>query len=81
MLGPGARDRGAQCDTIPESLPGVGYVQLEGINEPIRVRFAHVTNDHIRAAIHDSPLFTAALPDVGQISATLVDGSDGRAVA
>ena len=47
ILGPGARDRGARCDTIPESLQGVGYVLVEGIAEPVRVRFFHVTDNHI----------------------------------
>ena len=45
---PGARDRGARCDEIPHSLPGVAYVEIDGVPEPIRVRFAHVTDDHIR---------------------------------
>ena len=30
VLGPGARNRGAVCDRIPDSLPGVGYVQVDG---------------------------------------------------
>src|ERR687898_2050493 len=47
VLGHGARDRGARCDAIPESLPGVGYVQVDGIAEPVRVRFAHITDSHI----------------------------------
>jgi S-DNA-T family DNA segregation ATPase FtsK/SpoIIIE len=47
VLGPGARDRGARCDQIPHSLPGVGFVQIDGVAEPVRVRFAHVTDDHI----------------------------------
>jgi S-DNA-T family DNA segregation ATPase FtsK/SpoIIIE len=33
---------------LPHSLPGVSYVQIDGIAEPIRVRFAYVTDDHIR---------------------------------
>jgi S-DNA-T family DNA segregation ATPase FtsK/SpoIIIE len=45
---PGARDRGARCDQIPHSMPGVAFVELDGYPEPIRVRFAHVTDDHIR---------------------------------
>ena len=45
---PGARDRGARCDEIPHSLPGVAYVEIDGVPEPIRVRFAHITDDHIR---------------------------------
>jgi S-DNA-T family DNA segregation ATPase FtsK/SpoIIIE len=44
VLGRGARDRGAHCDRIPEILPGVSYVQLEGRREPVRVRAAHVTD-------------------------------------
>lgn len=44
VLGKGARDRGAECDRIPASLPGVGYVVQEGVREPVRVRAAHVTD-------------------------------------
>jgi S-DNA-T family DNA segregation ATPase FtsK/SpoIIIE len=51
VLGSGARDRGARCDRIPESLPGVGYVGLDGIAEPVRVRFSHVTDAHIAALV------------------------------
>jgi S-DNA-T family DNA segregation ATPase FtsK/SpoIIIE len=47
VLGQGARDRGALCDRIPESLPGIGYVGIDGIAEPVRVRFTHVTDAHI----------------------------------
>jgi DNA segregation ATPase FtsK/SpoIIIE, S-DNA-T family len=52
VLGQGARDRGARCDQIGEDLPGVGYVGIEGHAEPVRVRFAHVTDDHITALCH-----------------------------
>jgi S-DNA-T family DNA segregation ATPase FtsK/SpoIIIE len=48
IFGAGARDRGARCDQIPHSLPGVGFVLIDGIAEPVRVRFAYVTDDHIR---------------------------------
>lgn len=44
VFGPGARELGARCDQIPESLPGVGYVRLEGVREPVRVRFPHPTD-------------------------------------
>ena len=47
FMGPGARNRGAACDLIPDTLPGVGYVAVDGIAEPIRVRFAHYTDTHI----------------------------------
>ena len=43
-LGRAARLRGAACDMIPDTLPGVGYVQVDGITEPVRVRFAHHTD-------------------------------------
>lgn len=48
IFSPGARDRGARCDQIPPSLPGVAYVEIDGEPEPVRVRFAYVTDDHIR---------------------------------
>jgi DNA segregation ATPase FtsK/SpoIIIE, S-DNA-T family len=47
ILGIGARDRGAGADQI-SSLPGVGFVQVDGVPEPARVRFSYVTDDHIR---------------------------------
>jgi S-DNA-T family DNA segregation ATPase FtsK/SpoIIIE len=49
VLGDGARDRGARCDRIPNSLPGVGYVRLDGVREPARVRAAYVGDDDIAA--------------------------------
>jgi DNA segregation ATPase FtsK/SpoIIIE, S-DNA-T family len=49
VLGDGARDRGARCDRIPDSLPGVGYVRLDGVREPTRVRTAYVTDADIVA--------------------------------
>ncbi|WFE59649.1 FtsK/SpoIIIE domain-containing protein [Micromonospora sp. WMMD712] len=48
VLGDSARDRGALCDRIPESSPGVGFVVLDGVREPVRVRFAYLTDDDIR---------------------------------
>jgi len=44
VLGDHARDRGALCDRISVTQPGVGYVVLEGRTEPIRVRFAYLTD-------------------------------------
>jgi len=46
-LGPGARDRGARADLIDETTPGVAYVGQDGVSEPVRVRFTHVTDHHI----------------------------------
>jgi len=53
VLGQGARDRGALCDRIPESLPGVGYVGIDGVAEPVRVRFSHVTDPDIDRLARD----------------------------
>ena len=49
VLGDGAREQGARCDRIPNSLRGVGYVRLDGVREPTRVRAAYVTDDDIAA--------------------------------
>ena len=55
MLGPGARNRGALCDLIPDTLPGVGYVAVDGIAEPVRVRFSHITDQTIASLAASSP--------------------------
>lgn len=49
VLGRSAQLRGAACDLIPDTLPGVGYVQVDGITEPVRVRFAHHTDTDLAA--------------------------------
>ena len=67
VLGQGARDRGALCDRIPESLPGVGYVGIDGVAEPVRVRFAHITDAHIEAMVRDFAPCSRAL---GSLTAT-----------
>ncbi|WP_412747519.1 FtsK/SpoIIIE domain-containing protein [Krasilnikovia sp. M28-CT-15] len=48
VLGDGMRDRGALCDRIPQSQPGVGYVALEGDPTPMRVRFSYLTDQQIK---------------------------------
>jgi S-DNA-T family DNA segregation ATPase FtsK/SpoIIIE len=52
VLGDHARDRGATCDLISESAPGVGFVALDGVREPVRVRFSYLTDDDIRDLAH-----------------------------
>lgn len=47
VLGDGMRERGALCDLIPVELPGVGYVVLNGVAEPVRVRASNITDDDI----------------------------------
>jgi S-DNA-T family DNA segregation ATPase FtsK/SpoIIIE len=48
VLGDGMRERGALCDRIPQSVPGLGYVVLDGDPTPVRVRFSYLTDTHIR---------------------------------
>lgn len=47
VLGQGARDRGARCDEIAPSTPGVAYVGEDGRAEFVRVRAYHVTDADI----------------------------------
>lgn len=47
VLGDGARDRGAICDRIPQSTPGVGFVVLDGDPSPARVRFSYLDDTDI----------------------------------
>ena len=49
VLGDGALDRGAVCHLIPASLPGIGFVHVEGAHEPVRVRFSYLTDADITA--------------------------------
>lgn len=56
VLGEGARDQGARCDdkkVIPDSLPGVGFVRVDGVREPVRVRVAYVTENDIAEMVRD----------------------------
>jgi hypothetical protein len=57
VLGDGARDRGALCDRIPQSAPGVGFVVLDGDPTPMRVRFGYLVDEDITAmAVDYDPL-------------------------
>ncbi|MCA4723065.1 MULTISPECIES: FtsK/SpoIIIE domain-containing protein [Mycobacteriaceae] len=47
VLGQGARDAGAECDRIPDTTPGVGYMLIDGTAQPQRVRAFHVTDHDI----------------------------------
>jgi S-DNA-T family DNA segregation ATPase FtsK/SpoIIIE len=53
VLGAGAREQGARCDQIPTRLPGVGYVRLDGVREPTRVRAGYVTDEDIAVMAAD----------------------------
>ncbi len=50
-LGTDAHNRGAHCELIPETMPGVAYVAVDGIPDPVRVRFAWHSDDHIAQLI------------------------------
>jgi S-DNA-T family DNA segregation ATPase FtsK/SpoIIIE len=64
VLGAGARLCGARCDKIPESLPGVGYVVIDGVAEPVRLRFAHLTDEGIDEMVQRyDPAVSAAAVD------------------
>ncbi len=47
VLGTGAREAGALCDRISDSLAGVGYVTEDGSTGTVRVRAFHVTDADI----------------------------------
>lgn len=61
ILGEGSRARGARTDLIPTTLPGVGYVLMDGQPEPARVRFGYLDDQQIRdlVAKHTTPLVVA----------------------
>jgi S-DNA-T family DNA segregation ATPase FtsK/SpoIIIE len=69
MLGPGAHDRGAECERIPVSLPGVGYVVLDGLPNPVRVRAAWVTDDDIAAMAEAYPARRGDVIDTNTVDA------------
>ena len=70
VLGDGMHQMGALADRIPAGRPGVGYVTVEGIREPVRVRAAYVTDDQIHAQSLDYP---APVADPALLA---VDGGD-----
>jgi S-DNA-T family DNA segregation ATPase FtsK/SpoIIIE len=62
VLGDGARDRGALADRIPESMPGVAYVAVDGTRHLERIRFSYL----------DDPAITAMAATYGR--AGVIDG-------
>jgi S-DNA-T family DNA segregation ATPase FtsK/SpoIIIE len=71
VLGPGAHERGAECENIPESLPGVGFQVLDGLATPVKARAGWVTDDDIAAIVERYParrgdvIDTTAIPGAG----------------
>jgi S-DNA-T family DNA segregation ATPase FtsK/SpoIIIE len=76
VLGHGARDRGAVCDRIPVTQPGTGYVLLDGLREPVRVRAAQATDPDISelARSYPAPASTERTSDA-EIAAAIRDWS------
>jgi S-DNA-T family DNA segregation ATPase FtsK/SpoIIIE len=74
VLGTGAHDRGAECENIPVGLPGVGYVVVDGLPDPVRVRAAWVSDDDIAAM---AAAYPARRGDV--IDAQVVEDATGPA--
>ncbi|MBN0971286.1 FtsK/SpoIIIE domain-containing protein [Gordonia hongkongensis] len=51
ILGPGAIDRGGAANQIPDDLPGVGYLAVDGAAAPILVRAFHYTDNDVAALV------------------------------
>ncbi|GAB3456778.1 FtsK/SpoIIIE domain-containing protein [Kineococcus endophyticus] len=47
VLGEGARESGALCHQISDTAPGVAYVKVDGVREPVRVRAAYYDDQAI----------------------------------
>jgi S-DNA-T family DNA segregation ATPase FtsK/SpoIIIE len=72
VLADGALALGARCHEIPLSLPGVGFVRIEGFNEPVRVRFTYLSDTDIRTMADTCPApVNARSCDVATIAAGL----------
>jgi DNA segregation ATPase FtsK/SpoIIIE, S-DNA-T family len=69
VLGDSARDRGAFCDRIADTLPGVGYVAEEGSSELVRVRAFCVSDDDIARLCKDFRPLGRSVPAPEQASA------------
>jgi DNA segregation ATPase FtsK/SpoIIIE-like protein len=76
VLGDGARDQGALCDKIPDGLRGVGYVRVDGVREPTRVRAAYVSDDDIRTMAREY----APRPSPGARLRAVLEGRGGPLV-
>ncbi|BCY05412.1 FtsK/SpoIIIE domain-containing protein [Actinoplanes sp. L3-i22] len=53
VLGDNMRDRGALCDRIPQTQPGIGFVVLEGDPTPMRVRLTYCDDTTVRDMADD----------------------------
>ena len=72
VLGDGARDAGAACHKIPESTPGVAYVRVDGVREPVRVRATWLDDAAVTA-------LAATYPAPGNASAASASAASAAA--
>ncbi|MGI4893947.1 MAG: hypothetical protein ACRYF3_02415 [Janthinobacterium lividum] len=66
VLGEGARESGALCHQIADTTPGVAYVKVDGIREPVRVRASYYDDEAIADLARDyapmaRPMFSVVL--------------------
>jgi S-DNA-T family DNA segregation ATPase FtsK/SpoIIIE len=78
VLGPGARDSGADCSRIPLTRPGTAWVWCDGEPEPTRVRAGWVTDADIAAMARDYRPTTGAGPR-GSVIDVEADEGHGQA--
>jgi hypothetical protein len=58
VLGDGAEQDGALCSAIPQDMPGIGYVYVEGQLGYRRFRSVYVSDEEIAAIVGDSSDWT-----------------------
>ena len=68
VLGDGDRRRGARCDAVPATLPGVAYIARDGTAACQRVRFPCMDDDTVTSLAATYP----AAPPVGFVSMSAV---------
>jgi S-DNA-T family DNA segregation ATPase FtsK/SpoIIIE len=83
VLGNTAHERGAVCDRIPRAMPGVGYVLLDGDQDPTRVRAAWVDDDdiaHLAGAYRPgaAAATSTAVEDLADVVIDLTDQAASR---
>jgi len=63
-LGTDAHNRGAHSELIPDTLPGVAYVAVDGIPDPVRVQFVWHSDEHLAQLLAPpAPVAPLELPE------------------
>lgn len=73
VLGDGMHGMGAACDRIPASLPGIGYVTVDDLREPQRVRASWVTDEQIVAACRSHPAPIEQPSNAAELTAVITE--------